>query len=521
MDTDDLKELEGFLALGRGPADEEDDDDDDDDNEDGEGDEDEGGSSAGGGKRKRGKNKATAKGKAKGAPPAAAPAKVPPKASFFAARVDGLTKGQPTLGEENEGEEEESLTTSLLDPSLHVVIATVDTVKNAGSFLEYQQPAYVVLYDADVAVVRMLEAYNAGRMSSRGGGAQAAPPSSSSSSSDQPAPMQQQQKEAVQVFFLQYESSLEENLYVMSLAREKRAFESLIQAKSKMAICLPDILVRGAGGGSDEGGADYFRISLDTRTVRHGAGPDRRESKQLKTLIVDIREFRSKLPSQLHAQGLAVLPRTLNVSDYVLAQEICVERKSVSDLFDSLKSGRLLAQAESMSRHYRRPCLLIEFTERGHFGLHAGELPAEVRDKDIISQMATLVLAFPQLRILWSRSIDVTPDIFCAIAAGHDPIDEKKAVEAGQAADSIDPRDRGEDTEAAEAEAAAKAILVSLPGVTTHNIHAVMDLAPTIAQLSRVGEDAMCMAIGAQSGKLLFEFFRSRKPLFLAMNQLR
>jgi DNA excision repair protein ERCC-4 len=209
------------------------------------------------------------------------------------------------------------------------------------------------------------------------------------------------------------------------------------------------------------------------------------------------------------------------VSDYVLAQEICVERKSVSDLFDSLKSGRLLAQAESMSRHYRRPCLLIEFTERGHFGLHAGELPAEVRDKDIISQMATLVLAFPQLRILWSRSIDVTPDIFCAIAAGHDPIDEKKAVEAGQAADSIDPRDRGEDTEAAEAEAAAKAILVSLPGVTTHNIHAVMDLAPTIAQLSRVGEDAMCMAIGAQSGKLLFEFFRSRKPLFLAMNQLR
>lgn len=58
-------------------------------------------------------------------------------------------------------------------------------------------------------------------------------------------------------------------------------------------------------------------------------------------VVVDMREFRSTLPSLLHASKLLVIPATLIVGDYILTPDICVERKSIPDLVSSFNSGRL------------------------------------------------------------------------------------------------------------------------------------------------------------------------------------
>jgi DNA excision repair protein ERCC-4 len=58
-------------------------------------------------------------------------------------------------------------------------------------------------------------------------------------------------------------------------------------------------------------------------------------------IIVDVREFRSSLPSLLHAANFIVVPATLTIGDYVLSPTMCVERKSVPDLIQSFNSGRL------------------------------------------------------------------------------------------------------------------------------------------------------------------------------------
>ena len=50
-------------------------------------------------------------------------------------------------------------------------------------------------------------------------------------------------------------------------------------------------------------------------------------------VVVDLREFRSSLPSLLHAANILVVPATLTVGDYVLTPDICVERKSIPDLY--------------------------------------------------------------------------------------------------------------------------------------------------------------------------------------------
>ena len=110
-----------------------------------------------------------------------------------------------------------------------------------------------------------------------------------------------------------------------------------------------------------------------------------------------MREFRSTLPSLLHAATIRIIPATLQVGDYILSPEMCVERKSVPDLIQSFNSGRLsvphrhplvsspcadellsslvrdrYTQCEMMSVHYKQPILLIEFEQNKSFSLQVG-----------------------------------------------------------------------------------------------------------------------------------------------------
>ena len=57
------------------------------------------------------------------------------------------------------------------------------------------------------------------------------------------------------------------------------------------------------------------------------------------------------------------------VGDYILTPDICVERKSLSDLIGSLNSGRLYNQSVAMCRTYKQPVLLIEFDANKPFAL--------------------------------------------------------------------------------------------------------------------------------------------------------
>jgi DNA excision repair protein ERCC-4 len=86
-------------------------------------------------------------------------------------------------------------------------------------------------------------------------------------------------------------------------------------------------------------------------------------------VVVDIREFRSSLPSLLHGRNVVVVPCMLTVGDYILSPNICIERKSVKDLISSLRDGRLYNQAETMQLHYKNPMLLIEFDQNKSFTL--------------------------------------------------------------------------------------------------------------------------------------------------------
>jgi hypothetical protein len=119
-----------------------------------------------------------------------------------------------------------------------------------------------------------------------------------------------------------YEGSTEEHRYVSSLSKEKSAFESLIKSKEHMVISLPDDPIDLQHEMDQD--SKHTTISMDTRTIHRS---NQQKNKEPRRIIVDVREFRSLLPSMLYSAKFEILPRTLEVADYVLSSDICVERK--------------------------------------------------------------------------------------------------------------------------------------------------------------------------------------------------
>eukprot|EP01105_Mastigella_eilhardi_P025813 TRINITY_DN715_c0_g1_i3.p1 TRINITY_DN715_c0_g1~~TRINITY_DN715_c0_g1_i3.p1 ORF type:complete len:562 (-),score=102.73 TRINITY_DN715_c0_g1_i3:231-1916(-) len=251
-------------------------------------------------------------------------------------------------------------------PSPYVIVHPVSTKRN---LLEEVRPKYIVVYDPDISIIRQIEMYKA----------------------ENPGI-------PVRVYFMVYEQSVEQQKYIIALKREASAFESLINEKASMIVPVNQ---DGKHDVPEEFAAQAAEVAGEHAGTRQGKDAVAKP----KTVLVDLREFRCSLPSMLHLRGMKVVPVHLEIGDYILSPDMCVERKSISDLFGSFNTGRLYSQAEAMSRAYATPVLLIEWAATATFSLqNQDDLTDAIQINSISSKLVLLTLHFPNLRLLWSRS---------------------------------------------------------------------------------------------------------------------
>ncbi|KAI7967391.1 hypothetical protein MJO29_000668 [Puccinia striiformis f. sp. tritici] len=268
------------------------------------------------------------------------------------------------------------------------------------SVLEELRPRHIIMYEPDVGFVRRVECYRL-----------------------------RHPELNVKPYFLLYSESTEEQKYLSNIRREKESFERLIRENSVMVIPL-EVESRPGEHSQEE--------------LVHAISSRQAGGKLLKVgmpkVVVDVREFRSSLPSLLHAGNFRIEPTTLLVGDYILSPEMCVERKSIADLIQSFNSGRLYQQCETMSAHYKTPILLIEFDEKKSFTLETyketrgnktSTLSVAPSDSDLQAKLVLLTLTFKKLRLIWSSSPTATAEIFRDLKLTHPEPDAETASMIG------------------------------------------------------------------------------------------
>lgn len=246
-------------------------------------------------------------------------------------------------------------------------------------------------------------------------------------------------------------------------------------------------------------------------------------------VVVDQREFRSALPFMLYLRGLVIDPVTIPVGDYVLSRDICVERKAIPDLIQSLASGRLYQQAQNLCQLYTNPCLLIEFDPDKSFSLinsyTLARREVDTGTRDLLGKIALLVLHFPKLRIIWSPSQRFSADAFLKLKVGRHQPDAKTAAKIAD----VDDHDEADEGVAAAAVAftfpaasgtvaasgsrqpkrtnnAAFDVLRKLPGITPRNMHAVARLGGCLAAIARLSKEELTEVMGKANAHQLHEF---------------
>ncbi|KAI0174247.1 MUS38-like protein [Pestalotiopsis sp. NC0098] len=335
--------------------------------------------------------------------------------------------------------------------------------------LEEIKPRYIIMYEPDASFIRRVEVYR-------------------SSHSDR----------NVRVYFMFYGGSVEEQRYLASVRREKDAFTKLIKERASMT------LVDSTAGNIVEDPQEAFLRTVNTRIA---GGGRLAATAQPPRVVVDVREFRSSLPSLLHGRNMVIVPCMLTVGDYILSPTICIERKSVSDLISSFKDGRLYNQVETMFLHYKNPMVLIEFDQNKSFTLEpfadlSGNLsainPANV-PSDLQSKLVLLTLAFPRLRIIWSSSPYQTAEIFENLKSNEDEPDPIAAVRAG-----LDKDVRAEDQ---TFNLEPQEMLGVVPGVTPKNIKNLTLKCENVREVANMTVDELDPLVGREAGRQIERFF--------------
>jgi Fanconi anemia group M protein len=142
-----------------------------------------------------------------------------------------------------------------------------------------------------------------------------------------------------------------------------------------------------------------------------------KNSEQIR-IEVDHREYRSNVVKNLNLKGTTILPKQLDVGDYILSTRTGVERKEVDDYLNSLLDGKLFKQISMLKQTYARPILIIEgndlYTQRN------------INQNAIMGSLATITVNFG-VPVMMTKDAKETAELLCIIAK-REQKDEKKSV---------------------------------------------------------------------------------------------
>lgn len=224
-------------------------------------------------------------------------------------------------------------------------------------------------------------------------------------------------KKSPWLYILMYKNSLESSLYLSQTQKENQLFENIL----KESLIVP---MEETPQNRIKNLEEVYK-SVNTRAPTMEKTP---------VIIVDKREFHSNLPSVLFHEGFIVVPRFLDKGDYILSDDICVERKSVKtgDLLESLKGGRLEKQIKKILESFKKCVILLDFSEKESFSFQEknNNIDKNVLNNDdeqtnqgekngVFFMLAAIAMKFPnRISFFWPQGYKQIINLFLTLKKG-------------------------------------------------------------------------------------------------------
>ena len=134
-------------------------------------------------------------------------------------------------------------------------------------------------------------------------------------------------------------------------------------------------------------------------------------------IVVDKREKNSGIPELLRQSGVFVDFATLKVGDYIVFNNVAIERKTISDLLTSFYDGRLFIQCSELAKHFSSPLLIVEGNIIEDLKFESRESLRSYNQKFqlVYDSLITVVLDF-KIPLVHTPNIEHTTNFLIAIA---------------------------------------------------------------------------------------------------------
>ena len=145
-------------------------------------------------------------------------------------------------------------------------------------------------------------------------------------------------------------------------------------------------------------------------------------------VVADQREIRSTVTRNLQKAGASLSVKTLEVGDYIVSENVAIERKETGDFVNSLIEGKLFEQLSNLTRTYEKTILIIE--GEGLFNAR------RINPSSIYGAMLSISMDF-ETTILHTRDAEETAALIMQIAKRQQGKDKKPINPHGKKAAPI------------------------------------------------------------------------------------
>ena len=137
-------------------------------------------------------------------------------------------------------------------------------------------------------------------------------------------------------------------------------------------------------------------------------------------IFSDSREQASNINKELFAhEDVKLIIKPLDIGDYILSKDVCVERKTIEDFLNSMIDGRLFNQLNNLRQNYTKPLVIIEGNQTELFTLR------NIHKNSILGALTSITLDF-QVPILNSTDSKETAQILYVIAKREQKTNNKE-----------------------------------------------------------------------------------------------